>query len=87
MAAYVLNLADMCCTLLALRLGVGVELNPLMSCVPVMAAYKIVIVGALFWWLSSRKEALARLGLELCTTVYAGLAAYHAAGLVTALML
>ena len=46
MTAYTLNLLDLAFTLYALAHG-GVELNPLMRCVPIMIAYKTVIVGAL----------------------------------------
>ena len=76
MTAYVLNLFDLLCTILALRLGAA-ELNPLMRCVPVMVVYKVIIVGALLWWLSRRPERAVRPGLRLCTAVYAALDVYH----------
>ena len=57
--AYALNLIDLFCTLWALRHG-AVELNPLMREVTVMVGYKVVIVGALLWWLSRQRERAAR---------------------------
>lgn len=77
---YILNLIDLCLTLHALSLGVE-EANPFMQSVPIMVFYKIVIVGGLLWWLSRRPERIARLGLRLCTAVYAALAFYHLTGL------
>ena len=76
MAAYVLNLIDLACTLCALSLG-AMELNPLMASVPVMVVYKLVVVGLLAAWLSRRRERIDRMGLRLCTAVYAGMAVYH----------
>ena len=55
---YLLNLLDLTLTLLALRLGCT-ELNPLMQSVPVLVAYKVVVVGGLLWWLSGRPERAA----------------------------
>lgn len=76
MIAYLLNLIDLACTLYALSLGAE-ELNPLMASVPVMVVYKLVIVGLLAAWLSRRRERIARLGLRVCTAVYAGLTLCH----------
>lgn len=73
---YTLNLLDLCCTLYALNHG-SRELNPLMQSVPLMAAYKVIIVGLLLRWLRSRPERIARLGLTLCTAVYAAVCIYH----------
>ena len=72
MTAYALNLLDLAFTLYALQHG-GVELNPLMRCVPIMVAYKIIVVGVLCWWLSKRSETLAAWGCRAITAVYAGL--------------
>lgn len=80
MTAYLLNLFDLGCTLAAQRLGVA-ELNPLMQSVPFMVAYKVVGVGALCYWLSSRPEPAARRGLQLCAGVYGALAIWHLHGL------
>ena len=80
MTAYLLNLFDLLCTLYALRMGAE-ELNPLMRCIPIMVAYKVIVVGVLCWWLTKRKEKIALLGLWTCTVVYAALAVYHCAGL------
>lgn len=74
--AYALNLIDLFCTLWALRHG-AVELNPLMRSVTVMVVYKVIIVWALLWWLSRRREWIARLGLWVCTAAYTILACYH----------
>ena len=76
MIAYILNLIDLACTLYALRIG-AMELNPLMESIPAMVVYKLVVVGLLAAWLSRRRERIARLGLRVCTAVYAVLAFYH----------
>lgn len=76
MTAYTLNLLDLAITLYALKHG-GVELNPLMRCVPIMIIYKTVIVGALCLWLSKRTEPLAKYGLWAMTAVYAGIIIWH----------
>lgn len=74
--AYALNLIDLFCTLWALRHG-AVELNPLMREVTVMVGYKVVIVGALLWWLSTRRERAARYALYVATVVYGAVDVYH----------
>lgn len=76
MTAYILNLADLGFTLFAVSLGCQ-ELNPLMRCIPFRAFYKVVAVGLLCRWLSRRQEQIARVGLNLCTAVYAALCVYH----------
>lgn len=73
---YALNLIDLACTLYALSLG-AVELNPLMRSVTVMVAYKVVIVGALLWWLSTRRERAARYALCAAAAVYGAVDVYH----------
>lgn len=75
-AAYTLNLLDLFCTLWALRHG-AVELNPLMREVTVMVGYKVIIVGVLLWWLSTRKERAARYALYVATVVYGAVDIYH----------
>lgn len=74
--AYALNLIDLSCTLWALRHG-AVELNPLMRSVTVMVSYKVVIVGALLWWLSTRRERAARYALCAAAAVYGAVDVYH----------
>lgn len=81
MTAYTLNLLDLAFTLYALKHG-GVELNPAMRCVPIMIAYKTVIVGALCLWLTKRTEPLAKYGLWAITAVYAGIIIWHLANLI-----
>lgn len=81
MTAYALNLFDLLCTLYAQSMGAE-ELNPLMQSVPVLVAYKVIIVGGLLWWLSGRPERAARIGLQICTAVYGLLAVYHVVGLI-----
>ena len=76
MIAYVLNLIDLFCTLWALRRG-AVELNPLMRSVTVMVGYKVIIVGALLWWLSTRRERAARYALYVAAVVYGAVDVYH----------
>ena len=76
MIAYVLNLLDLLCTLWALRHG-AVELNPLMRSVTVMVGYKVIIVGALLWWLSTRREMAARYALYAAAAVYGAVDVYH----------
>lgn len=78
---YTLNLIDLLCTLYAVWLGAQ-ELNPLMQSVPVLIVYKVIIVGGLLWWLSGRPERAAKIGLLICTAVYAVLAVYHVVGLI-----
>lgn len=73
---YVLNLLDLFCTLWALRHG-AVELNPLMREVTVMVGYKVVIVGALLWWLSRQRERAARYALYVAAVVYGVVDVYH----------
>lgn len=75
-AAYALNLIDLSCTLWALRHW-AVELNPLMREVTVMVGYKVVIVWALLWWLSTRRERAARYALYVATVVYGAVDVYH----------
>lgn len=74
--AYALNLIDLFCTLWALRHG-AVELNPLMREVTVMVGYKVIIVWALLWWLSTRKERAARYALYVAAVVYGAVDVYH----------
>ena len=76
MTAYILNLLDLAFTLHATSHG-GVELNPLMRCVPVMVAYKVLAVGGLLRWLSHRTEPIARWGIRGCTAVYGALTLWH----------
>ena len=75
--AYTLNLLDLFCTLWALH-GGAVELNPLMRSVPFMVCYKVVIVWALLWWLSLRRERSARYALYVAAVVYGAVDLYHA---------
>lgn len=75
-AAYVLNLLDLFCTLWALRHG-AVELNPLMRSVTVMVGYKVIIVWALLWWLSRQRERAARYALYVAAVVYGAVDVYH----------
>lgn len=74
--AYALNLIDLSCTLWALRRG-AVELNPLMREVTVMVGYKVIIVGALLWWLSTRRERAARYALYVAAAIYGAVDVYH----------
>lgn len=74
--AYALNLIDLFCTLWALH-GGAVELNPLMRSVSVMVGYKVVIVGALLWWLSRQRERAARYALCAAAAIYGAVDVYH----------
>lgn len=74
--AYALNLIDLSCTLWALH-GGAVELNPLMRSVPFMVCYKVVIVWALLWWLSLRRERSARYALYVAAVIYGAVDVYH----------
>jgi len=76
MAVYLLNLFDLLCTVYALQHGAK-ELNPAMQSIPSMIFYKVVVVGALCWWLHNRPERAAKIGLALCTAVFAVLAVWH----------
>ena len=71
MMLYILNILDLILTLHAVSHG-GTELNPLMRSVPVMIAYKVVVVGALCWWLRKRK-----VNLWPVTAVYGAVNAWH----------
>lgn len=75
--AYALNLIDLSCTLWALQRG-AVELNPLMRSVTVMVGYKVIIMWALLWWLSTRRERAARYALYVAAVVYGAVDLYHA---------
>lgn len=74
--AYALNLIDLSCTLWALH-GGAVELTPLMREVTVMVGYKVIIVWALLWWLSTRRERAARYALYVAAVVYGAVDVYH----------
>ena len=74
--AYALNLIDLFCTLWALQHGVS-ELNPLMREVTVMVGYKVIIVWALLWWLSTRRERAARYALYVAAAVYGAVDVWH----------
>lgn len=74
--AYALNLIDLSCTLWALH-GGAVELNPLMRSVTVMMFYKVVIVWALLWWLSTRRERAARYALYVAAVIYGAVDVWH----------
>ena len=74
--AYALNLIDLSCTLWALH-GGAVELNPLMREVTVMVSYKVIVVWALLWWLSLRRERSARYALYVAAVVYGAVDVYH----------
>ena len=74
--AYALNLIDLSCTLWALRHG-AVELNPLMREVTVMVSYKVIVVWALLWWLSLRRERSARYALYVAAAIYGAVDLYH----------
>ena len=76
MIAYILNLIDLFCTLYAISIGVA-ELNPMMHSVSFMICYKVVIVGALLWWLSTRRESAARYALYVAAAVYGAVDVYH----------
>lgn len=76
MMLYLLNLADLLFTLHALSHG-GVELNPFMQNIPFMVVYKTIVVGALCWWLRSRRERVARTGLHMITVAYAAVNLWH----------
>ena len=73
---YALNLLDLLFTLHALSHG-AVELNPLLRCVPIMIAYKVIIVGALLWWLEKRKERVALIGRHFITAAYLAVVVWH----------
>ena len=73
MIAYLLNLIDLAFTLHALRCG-AVEANPIMQNVPFMIAYKVIVIGALCWWLKKRE---AKAALCICAAAYAAVNAWH----------
>lgn len=48
-----------------------------MQNVPIMIAYKVIIVGILCWWLKKQDSSIARLGLCVCAAVFAVVNIYH----------
>lgn len=83
MVPYILNLLDLAFTIHVLSLGCT-ELNPLMQSVPLMVAYKVIIVGGLCVVLQHFAEGgnkAARRGLSICAAVYTALCIYHFYGL------
>ena len=82
MTPYTLNLLDLALTLYALRLGCR-EMNPLLQSLPVMVAYKVIVVGAACWGLCrvAHNNRAAWWGLRLCAAVYGALCIYHFYGL------
>lgn len=76
MIVYILNLIDLACTLYAISIG-ATELNPLMREVMVMVGYKVIIVWALLWWLSTRRERAARYALCAAAAIYGAVDVYH----------
>lgn len=73
---YALNVLDLALTLHALA-GGGVELNPLMQCVPVMVLYKIGVMAIILKWLSNRPERAARYALAGAVGLYGAVDIYH----------
>ena len=43
-----------------------------------MVGYKVIIVWALLWWLSTRRERAARYALYVAAVVYGAVDLYHA---------
>lgn len=80
MSPYILNLIDLAFTLYALGHGAA-ELNPLMQSVPLMIAYKVVVVGALCWWLARRREPFARVGLRIAAIAFSAVDLFHIANI------
>jgi hypothetical protein len=78
---YALNILDLLFTLNALSHG-AVELNPIIRNVPFMVFYKTVIIGALLWWLSRRKERFARYGLRVIAVCYGAVVLWHILNLI-----
>lgn len=72
MTPYTLNLLDLAFTLHALSNG-GVELNPLMACVPVLIIYKTMLLLPAFLFL--RKHC--RTGYWFVTALFAAVDLYH----------
>lgn len=83
MTAYTLNLIDLIFTLHALECG-AVEANPLMRLLmeihPLALPFvKVVVAGALFWWLHRRAKtsAFARRCQRVITAVYAAFCVWN----------
>lgn len=79
---YALNLFDLFCTLCFLHLGVGKEYNPFMQNVHFMVLYKTMIMGVLLWWLSTRHERIAQVGLWFCAVFYTAVSLYYIVGII-----
>lgn len=78
-----LNIVDVWCTVLWVRMGIASEANPLLA--PLLehsdwsfitVKMGVVCAGLGFLW-QHRDIALVRIGLAVCTAVYASLALYH----------
>ena len=72
MVAYLLSLSDLAFTLHALSNG-GVELNPLMTCVPVQIVYKTVLLFPAFLFLRRHSPE----GYRFVTALFAAVDLYH----------
>ena len=42
-----------------------------------MVGYKVIIVWGLLWWLSTRRERVARYALYVAAVVYGAVDVYH----------
>lgn len=73
---YLLNLTNLIFTLHAIRHG-GVELNPLLQSIPIMILYKVFVVGILCWWLGTREEPIAKIGLIVCSVLFGAVNLWH----------
>ena len=73
---YLLNILDLFLTIKSRYCG-GVEFNPIMQNVPFMIFCKVIMVGALCWWLGKRKEKIAHIGLNICAVYFAAIDVWH----------
>ena len=78
---YLLNLLDLCFTLCGIQWGIP-EGNPLLRNTAFMVVYKVLIIGALCWWLNRRSEPIARYGLKVLTAVYGAVNVWHVMNLI-----
>ncbi len=80
---FALNAVDALMTLLAVRLGVATEANPIMAAAlevgePMFLASKMIIVGlgCLVLWLARRRR-IAQIGACVCVAAYSAIALVH----------
>lgn len=76
MTLYTLNILDLIFTLYARYNGIA-EVNPFLQSVPFMIAYKVIVIGALCYWLDKQTTQFAKYGMAILIAVYTALDVWH----------